>query len=158
LVVELVETRRDSTAYSTNYLFNEEEHMDPITTAIIAAIAAGVVGGVTKVGEQVIADAYAKLKELLKKKLGARSKVVKAVKDLEANPKSAARRQVVKEEVTAARADQDADLLQAAQALLKNVKAMPGGEQIIQTAIGDQNVQIAGDGNTLNVNTPKSKR
>jgi hypothetical protein len=39
--------------------------------------------------------------------------------------------------------------LKAAQALLKGVKAMPGGEQIIQ---------VAGDGNTLNVNIPRNDR
>jgi len=132
--------------------------MDPITTAILAALAAGAVSGATKVGEQVVSDAYAKLKELLGKKFGAKSKVVKAVKELEANPKSAARKEVVKEEVAAAKADQDKELLQAAQALIKSVKALPGGIQIIQTAIGDQNIQIAGDGNTVNVNTPKAKR
>jgi hypothetical protein len=132
--------------------------MDPITTAILAALVAGAVSGATKVGEQVIADAYGKLKELLKKKFGPKSKVVKAVKELEADPKSAARKEVVKEEVAAAKADQDKELLQAAQALIKSVKALPGGTQIIQTAIGDQNIQIAGDGNTVNVNTPKAKR
>jgi hypothetical protein len=132
--------------------------MDPITTAILAAIAAGAVAGVTKVGEQVIVDAYAKLKELLGKKFGAKSKIVKAVKELEANPKSVARKDVVKEEVATAKADQDEELLQAAQALIKSVKAMPGGTQIIQTAIGDQNIQVAGDGNTVNVNTPKTKK
>jgi hypothetical protein len=80
------------------------------------------------------------------------------VKDLEANPKSEARKALIKEEVASAKADQDKDLLQAAQALLKSVKALPGGTQIIQTAMGDQNIQIAGDGNVVNVNTPKSKR
>ena len=129
--------------------------MDPITTAILAAIAAGAVSGVTKVAEQVIVDAYGKLKELLKKKFGARSKVVKAVRELESNPKSAARKEVVKEEVAAVKADQDQELLKAAQALLKAVKAQPGGEQIIQTIIGDGNIQIAGDGNMVSVGTTK---
>ncbi len=132
--------------------------MDPITTAILAAIAAGAIAGTTKIGEQVLVDAYGKLKELLGKKFGQKSKVVKAVKELEANPKSTARKEVVKEEVTACKADQDKDLLQAAQVLIKTVKGLPGGEQIIQTAIGDQNIQVAGDGNTVNVNTPKAKR
>jgi len=132
--------------------------MDPITTAILAAVSAGAIAGVTKAGEQIIVDAYGKLKELLGKKFGIKSKVVKAVKDLEANPKSEARKAVMKEELSAAKADQDKDLLQAAQALLKSVKALPGGTQIIQTAMGDQNIQIAGDGNTVNVNTPKAKR
>jgi hypothetical protein len=132
--------------------------MDPITTAIVAALGAGAVSGATKVSEQVIAEAYAKLKDLLGKKFGSKSKVVKAVKELEANPKSAARKEVVKEEVAAVKADQDQELLQLAQSLLKGLKALPGGIHIIQTAIGDQNVQIAGDSNTVNVGTPKNKK
>lgn len=132
--------------------------MDPITTAIWAAITAGVIASVTKVAEQTVVDTYNKLKDLLKKKLGARSKVLKAVKELEASPKSEARKGVLQEEIAAAKADQDAELVKAAQALLKSVKAVPGGEQIVQTAIGDGNTQIAGDGNTVNVNTPKAKR
>lgn len=132
--------------------------MDPITTAILAAIAAGVVSGTMEVGQQVILDAYNGLKDLLKKKLGAKSKVAKAVKELEANPKSESRKGVLQEEIAAAKADQDADLVKAAQALLKSVKALPGGEQIIQTAIGDGNIQVAGSNNTINVITPKAKK
>jgi hypothetical protein len=132
--------------------------MDPITTAILAAIAAGAVSGITKVGEQVVVEAYGKLKELLKKKFGPKSKLVNAVEELEANPKSTPRKEVVKEEVATVKADKDKELLQAAQVLIKSVKALPGGTQIIQTAIGDKNIQISGDGNTVNVNIPKSKR
>ena len=84
--------------------------------------------------------------------------MVQAVIELEANPKSTARKEVVKEELAAAKADQDRELLHAAQALIKSVKALPGGTKIIQTAIGDQNIQIAGDGNTVNVKTTKAKR
>ncbi|HLO33894.1 MAG TPA: hypothetical protein VK249_32405 [Anaerolineales bacterium] len=132
--------------------------MDPITTAIVAAIGAGAVSGATKVAEQAISDAYSKLKELIGKKFGAKSKVVKAVKELEANPQSEGRKGVLKEEVAAAKADQDQELLQLAQSLLKNIKALPGGTQIIQTAIGDQNIQVSGDGNVVNVGTPKNKK
>ena len=135
-----------------------EEIMDPITTAILAAVAAGAISDVAKVGEHVGVDLYGKLKELLKKKYGSKSKVVKSVTELEANPKSVARKEVVKEEIAASKADQDKELLQAAQALIKSVKALPGGTQIIQTAIGDQNTQITGNGNTVNINTPKSMR
>lgn len=130
--------------------------MDPITAAVVAALTAGIVSGTTKVGEQAISDAYGKLKELLGKKLGTKSKVVTAVKELEANPHSEARKSVLKEEVSATKADKDVDLLKAAQALLKAVKTTPGGEQIVQTAIGDQNIQIVGEGNV--VNSPKAKR
>jgi hypothetical protein len=132
--------------------------MDPITAAIVAALAAGAISGVTKVTEQAISESYGKLKELLGKKFGAKSKVIKAVKELEVNPKSEPRKGVLREEVAVSKADQDADLLMAAQNLLKAIKAKPGGEQIVQMAMGDQNIQIAGDGNTVNMNTPKSKR
>lgn len=132
--------------------------MDPITTAIVAALGAGAISGAREIGEHVIADAYSKLKELLGKKFGAKSKVVKAVKELENNPTSAARREVVKEEVAAVKADQDKELLQIAQSLLKSVKALPGGIQIIQTATGDQNIQIAGDSNAVNVGKPRNKK
>ena len=128
--------------------------MDPITTAILAAIAAGA----SKVGEQAIVDAYAKLKELLKKKFGAKSEVVKAVKEAEAKPDSSARKEVLKEEVKGAKADKDPDLLKAAQTLLLVIKSKPGGVQIVQTATGNQNIQISGDGNVVSVNTPKPKR
>ena len=132
--------------------------MDPITAAIVAALAAGAVSGASKVAEQAISDAYGKLKELLGKKFGAKSKVVKAVKELEANPKSEARKAVVKEELSTVKAHKDTDLLKAAQVLMKAIKAKPGGEQIVQMAMGDQNIQIAGDGNVVSVNTPKTKR
>ena len=128
--------------------------MDPITTAIMAAIASGV----SKVGEQAVVDTYAKLKDLLKKKFGAKSEVVKAVKGVEAKPDSSVRKEVLKEEVAAAKADKDPEILKVAQALLKTIKAKPGGDQFIQTAIGDQNIQISGDGNVVSVNTPKSRR
>lgn len=105
--------------------------MDPITASIVAALAAGAVSGATKVAEQVVFDAYSKLKELLGKKFGVKSKVIKAVKELEVNPKSEARKAVLNEEVVAVKADKDVDLLKAAQALLKTIKAKPGGEQII---------------------------
>jgi hypothetical protein len=131
--------------------------MDPITTAIIAAIGAGAASSAKEVAAQAITDAYGKLKELLGKKFGARSKVVKAVKELEANPKSEGRQGVLNEEVVAAKADQDQELLQIAQALLKNIKSRPGGTQMIQTALGNQNIQIAGDSNTVNLGTPKNK-
>lgn len=140
--------------------------MDPITNAIVAAISAGAVVGVTKVGEQAIVSAYTKLKDLLKQKFGAKSEMVKSVKALEAKPDSAARIDVVAEEVIAAKADQDPELLQAAQALLEIIRTKPGETQLIQTAIGNQNIQVAGDRNTINTSTmpdrsvkpPKKKR
>ena len=64
----------------------------------------------------------------------------------------------MKEEVATAKADQDVELLKAAQLLLTAIKTKPDGERIIQTIIGDQNTQISGDGNVISVNTPKLRQ
>ncbi len=126
--------------------------MDPITTAIIAGAAAGA----TKVATQAVADAYNALKELLKKKLGAQSEVVKAVENVEAKPDSAGRKETLKEEVTAAKADQDAELVKVAQALLDKLNAQPGGAQMIQQATGSYIAQASGGSTaTVSVNVPK---
>ena len=126
--------------------------MDPITLAIVAAVTAGV----TKVGEQVIVDAYAALKAVLQRKFGAQSEVAKAVEGVEARPDSQSRKGTLQEEVAASRADQDPEVLAAAQALLEKIKAQPNGARIVQRATGNYIAQ-AGDHSTatVNVNQPK---
>ncbi len=130
--------------------------MDPITTAIIAAIATGVTGGATKVGQQAIVDAYTSIKGLLKKKFGEQSEVVKSVEGLEAKPDSTARKDLLKEEVAAAKADQDSDIRKAAQDLLDKISTQPDGEKHIQQAIGSYIAQ-ADRGSTASVNINSSK-
>lgn len=126
--------------------------MEPITTAIIAVLASGM----TKAGEKAIMDSYESLKSLIKRKFGAQSSVAKAVDELEAKPDSAGRKETLKEEVTAVKAEQDADLLQAAQLLLEKLKAQPGGAQIIQQASGSYIAQASGTSTaTVNVSVPK---
>jgi hypothetical protein len=133
--------------------------MDPITAAIIAALTAGALSGLTDTSRKLIADAYAGLKSLLLKKFGGQSPVVQSVTNLEAKPESPNRQGVLQEEVQAAKADQDPDLLQAAQALLEQIKAQPGGEQHIQNAIGSYIAQADhGSTATVNVNRPPESR
>lgn len=127
--------------------------MDPISVAIVAAVAAGI----AKVGPEAIADAYHGLKALIIRKYGADSKVAKAVDEVEANPESKSRPAVLSEEIVAAKADQDQELLAVAKALLEQIKAQPGGTQIVQTATGNYIAQAAGNSTaTVNVNVPKS--
>jgi hypothetical protein len=123
--------------------------MDPITTALLTVIA-------TKATEQAVVDAYNALKKLLKRKFGTKSKIIEAVADLEANPESVARKEVVKEEVATSKANQDPELLQAAQILLDKLNIKQVNEHFSQIAIGNENIQITGSQNTVNVNTPKS--
>lgn len=123
--------------------------MDSITTAILTAILAGAAAGSTKVCEQTIVDAYIKLKGLLKQKFGIKGEVIKAVKALEDKPNSAARREVVAEELKAVAADQDTELSRTADELLDIIKAKPDGSLAVQSAIGNHNVQIAGVGHIV---------
>jgi TIR domain/Het-E N-terminal domain len=114
--------------------------MDPVTTAILSALAAGA-------SKEVVADGYRALKNLLGRKFGGGSDVVTAVEELEKKPDSAGRKEMLKEEIAAARADQDPDVLRAAQALIEKIGALPGGGQVIkQTVTGNQNV-FSGSGN-----------
>lgn len=116
--------------------------MDPITVAIGAALAAGVM----KVGQSAFDDAYQSLKATLVRKFGGQSEIAKAVDDLEARPDSAGRAATLQEEVTAAKADEDPDILVAARALLDQVEARPSGQQLIQTVTGNLNAVAQGGG------------
>jgi tetratricopeptide (TPR) repeat protein len=129
--------------------------MEPIlTTALLSALAAGAAKGVTAVSEKAITEAYNAVKALLIQKFGPKSGLVDAVERVEANPESAGRKQTLQEEADAAKADQDAEIVAAARALLSRVKALPDGEQHIQNvqkAVGNYIAQ-AGPGATAKVN------
>lgn len=125
--------------------------MDPVTTAILAALSAGAIGGVTQVSTTAITDAYQKLKGVLVNKFGAKSKVVTAVADLEEEHDSKGRQLTLQEQIAKVKADQDQELVQAAQILLRELRSQPGGEQHIQNATGSYIAQ-ASDHSTASVN------
>ncbi len=91
--------------------------MDPITAAIVGALLAGVLTGLTEVGKMATTDAYIKLKGLLNKKFGARSGVMSAITQLELKPDSPHRQGVLQEEIAAVNAGQDVEVLSAAKHL-----------------------------------------
>ena len=125
--------------------------MDPITTAIIAALAAGIIKSSSTAGEKVIVDAYEALKAIIKRKFGSDSKVAKAVNELEEDPDSEGYKAVLKEQVAKAKVDQDSEVLAAAQALLDKLQAQPGSVKYIQQAAGNYIAQAA-HGSSANVN------
>jgi hypothetical protein len=130
--------------------------MDPVTTAILAALAAGAIGGVTEMSKTAITDAYQKLKGLLVTKFGTKSKVVTAVDDLEEEHDSKGRQLTLQEQIAKVKADQDQELIQAAQVLLREVRSQPDGEQRIQSIVGNYNAQVYGSGSaSVNINHPK---
>ncbi len=123
--------------------------MEPITTAIIAALSAGAATGLTEASKTAITDAYQRLKELLSKKFGASSEVVQAVNAVEVRPDSAGRQATLQEEIIAVHADQDADIQAATNSLLSLVQSQQAGpgKFIIQNNATVQGQNI-GDHNT----------
>jgi hypothetical protein len=106
--------------------------MDPISAAIITAV----IAGATKVGERALNDAYSGLKALILRKFGSNSELALSVEAIERTPNSEARKQVLQEEVARFRADQDAQIHRAALALLGQIEARPGGQQLIRDVTG----------------------
>lgn len=65
--------------------------MDPVTTAILAVIAAGAATEVTEVSKHFV-DAYASLKDLLRPTFSQDSPLIETVEKLEQNPDSRGRK------------------------------------------------------------------
>jgi hypothetical protein len=97
--------------------------MDPITTAIAAAV-------LTDLSKDAIKGSYKALKDALKKKFGAESDLVDAVDKLEKKPDSEGRKATVQEEVSVAKANEEPEILKLAQDLLDKIKEQPGGQEI----------------------------
>lgn len=107
--------------------------MDVVTSAVIAAL--------SLLSEPLVKDGYDRLKAALARKFGQEGGLTEAVVSLERKPDSAGRRETLREEVAAAHADQDEEIVRAAEALLDELKSQPGGRQVIQQAVtGDGNV------------------
>jgi hypothetical protein len=120
--------------------------MDPISAAIVTALAAGVAGGVGEAGKKLMVDAYDALKAALRQKCGVDSEVVEAVEKLEKKPDSAGRQGTLQEEVEAAKAADDTELKQLAQALLKALKDTPEGQAAMSKYnVTAENIGVVGD-------------
>ena len=92
--------------------------MDPITTAIVAALPALA----TELVSSSVKDAYSGLKAVIVRKFGSTSAVAKSVNDLEANPKSKGQAMVLSEHVVEAKAEADADIMKAVSTLIEALK------------------------------------
>ena len=90
--------------------------MDPLTS-LVTALAAGAAAALQSTVEQGVKDSYAALKWLIQRKYAQVD-----VNQLEANPSSKSRQGVVEEDLKAVGADQDAEVLQHAQALLEVIQ------------------------------------
>lgn len=97
--------------------------MDPITTAIVAAVAG--------ISSSAIKDSYNALKSALKKKFGEKSDLVHAIDGLEKKSDSEGRKAMLQEEIEAAKVNEQPEILLLAQDLLNKIKEQSEGQQII---------------------------
>jgi hypothetical protein len=124
--------------------------MDPITAAILAvlpALASDMVKSTVK-------DAYEGLKAVIRRKWGDTSPISKAISAMEEDPKSKAQSAVLEEKVSAVKATEDAEVVQALCQLVEQMKTHGiGGEAVariqlnmsggvVQGVAGAENVQI----------------
>jgi hypothetical protein len=101
--------------------------MDPITTAILAAL--GVMG--SEVIKSGVKDAYDSLKAVIRRKWGESAAISKAITALEEDPQSKAQAGVLEEKVGEVKATNDAEVAQALHRLVEQMKAGGvGGEAV----------------------------
>jgi hypothetical protein len=91
--------------------------MEPITE-IVSALATGATVAANGTATDVVKNGYARLKVLIVRKFADKPEVMKAVAQVERKPASESRRGALKEELQAARADEDDELLQLAMSFL----------------------------------------
>ncbi len=118
--------------------------MDPITTAIVAAVSAGV----TDVGKKAFTDVYQSLKDLIKSKFGEDNKVSKAIADLEDNRKSKGQQMVLAENMALEKADQDSELIKLSKQLFQALKETESGRRAVakyQIDARDSQIGVVGD-------------
>src|SRR5277367_3226529 len=124
--------------------------MDPITAAILAVLPA-LASDVVKSG---VKDAYEGLKAVIRRKWGDTAPISKAISAIEEDPNSKAQAAVLEEKVSAVKAIDDAEVLQALHQLVEQMKTHGiGGEAVariqfnmsggvVQGVAGAENVQI----------------
>jgi hypothetical protein len=135
-----------------------EADMDPITTAILAAVSPAL----TDVAKSGIKDAYEALKAVIRRKWGDTAPISKAISAIEEDPNSKAQAAVLEEKVGAVKATDDAEVAQALQQLVEQMKTHGvGGEAVakmqinisggvVQGVVGAENVTVG----SLNFGTP----
>jgi hypothetical protein len=90
--------------------------VDPVTL-IVAALAAGVSAGMSDTASQAIKDAYAALKGLIRMRFAGNAKAEETLADYEADPDIYEK--PLAKQLKAAGADEDAEIVQAAEQLLR---------------------------------------
>lgn len=112
------------------------------TTLLVTALIVGAVNATKDVAEQAVKDGYTGLKKLIQ----SRYKSVD-VAQLEKNPESTARQEIIEEELTAVNASQDSELIQKAAELLETAAQTLAKEDL--QIIGVEVVEVEGGNLTI---------
>jgi hypothetical protein len=139
--------------------------MDPLTV-ITLALVSGAALGAQSVAAQAVKDAYTGLRALIIRKTKEKkdTEVAEAIEGVEKRPNSKNREGVLREEVAAAKLDQDSEVVEKARALLALLKVqapatyhavVEGSGAVAQgdgaTAVGERGVAVSGDvGGSIN--------
>jgi hypothetical protein len=121
--------------------------MEP-TTIIATAIVTGAAAAAGDVAAQAVKDGYAALKALVVRKFGGKADVESAIEGVEKKPDSEARQAVLREELEAAGAGQDAEVLRQARELLEAVRpeTLIGRDQESRTVTAERGgIAVGGD-------------
>jgi hypothetical protein len=106
--------------------------MDPVTL-ILTALAAGAAAALKGVATAVIQDGYAGLKALVVKKFADKPLAKEMVEEYAKDPETY--QKPMEKNLKEAKADQDGELVKAAEKLLEALKAQPGGSELINQTI-----------------------
>lgn len=88
---------------------------------IVSALAAGLSAGLTESATGAVKDTYTALKKRLSRKTEGQDKAQAALAALEEKPESKGRQEVLKEELSGMRIEEDGELLALAEELLRKV-------------------------------------
>jgi hypothetical protein len=122
--------------------------MEPVSTLILGALAAGAADGLKGAAGQAVADAYAGLKSLIIGRCGADSPAATALVKLEDTPDSPRRRQELIDALSQTAIDNDPAIVTAARQLQASLSLHRDERRV--TVIGDGAV-VGGDGATITV-------
>lgn len=118
--------------------------MDPVSMSLLAAL--------QKLSEPLVKDAYNGIKALIARKFGQESRIAAAVEEVEAQPSSAGRAAVLEEEVVAAGADRDPELLEAVRSLTTAISGAAPTVTVTQNVSGSGHT-FSGSGD-IHINRP----
>ena len=117
--------------------------MDPITTAVLAAL--------PLLATDAVKSSYEGLKAVISRKWGENGPITKAINAVEENPTSKAQAAVLQEKIADAEATKETDVAQALHTLVEELKAHNAGAEAISrihfTMSGGTVQGIAGAGN-----------